>query len=234
MGYPRVARRSKSVVARPGRRAAGAASRRTQQERTEATTAALLDAARELFAQDGYAATSLDAVVAGAGVTKGALYHHFEGKRDLFAAVFARENDRLLDAIVTAYRGEADPWAALEAGCRVFLERAQEPAVQRIFLLDAAAALGYERIRELESDSLALLKLGIERAIESGRIEPRPASPLAHMLFGAICEIAMVTARAADQRAALAEATDELARLLGSLTTRGSAVSRTRPDGRRR
>ena len=106
------------VRSRHGRRAARAAPRLTQQERTEATTAALLGAARELFAQDGYAATSLDAVVARAGVTKGALYHHFEGKDDLFAAVFARENARLLDAIVTAYGREPDPWDALEAGCR--------------------------------------------------------------------------------------------------------------------
>jgi AcrR family transcriptional regulator len=204
--------------ARYGRRVARAVPRRTQQERTEATTAALLDAARELFAQDGYAATSLDAVVAQAGVTKGALYHHFEGKRDLFAVVFARENDRLLDAIVTAYGRETDPWAAFEAGCRAFLQETQEPGVQRIFLLDATAALGYERIRELESGSLAMMEVGIERAMEEGRIEPRPAKPLANMLFGAICEIAMVTARATDQKAALADATDELARLLGALT----------------
>jgi AcrR family transcriptional regulator len=206
------------IGARYRRRVARAGPRRTQQERSEATTAALLDAARELFAQDGYAATSLDAVVARAGVTKGALYHHFEGKHDLFAAVFARENVRLLDAIVAAYRRESDPWDALAAGCQAFLEETQEPGVQRIFLLDATAALGYERIRELESDSLALLERGIERAIEAGRIAPRPAKPLAHMLFGAICEIAMVTARATDQQTALAEATGELQRLLAALT----------------
>jgi AcrR family transcriptional regulator len=197
---------------------ARAAPRRTQQQRTESTTTALLDAARELFAQDGYAATSLDAVVARAGVTKGALYHHFEGKRDLFAAVFARENERLLDAVATAYGRESDPWDALEAGCQAFLEATQEPGLQRIFLLDATAALGYERIRELESDSLALMELAISRAIEAGRIEARPAKPLAHMLFGAICEIAMVTARAGDQKAALAEASGELGRLLRALT----------------
>ena len=191
---------------------------RTQQERSEATTTALLDAARALFAQDGYAATSLEAVVARAGVTKGALYHHFAGKRDLFAAVFARENKRLLDAIVRAYGRESDPWDALRAGCQAFLEETQEPGLQRIFLLDATAALGYERIRELESDSLALMELGIERAIEAGRIAPRPSKPLANMLFGAICEIAMVTARATDPDAALAEATGELGRLLGALT----------------
>jgi AcrR family transcriptional regulator len=191
----------------------------TQQERTEATTTALVAAARELFAQDGFAATSLDAVVARAGVTKGALYHHFAGKRELFAAVFSREQQRLLEAIGSAAEEEvSDPWRALEAGCRGFLDFTLDPGVQRIFLLDATAALGWERIRELESDSLTLLQLGIEQAIEAGQIEPRPAAPLAHLLFGAICELAMVVARQPNQRSAHREAVAELDRLLSALT----------------
>ena len=193
---------------------------RTQQERSKATTTALVEAARELFAQDGYAATSLDAVVARAGVTKGALYHHFAGKRELFEAVFSREQQRLLEAIGGAAEEEvSDPWQALEAGCRGFLDFTLDPGVQRIFLLDATAALGWERIRELESDSLALLQLGIEQAIEAGQIEPRPAAPLAHLLFGAICELAMVVARQPNQRAAHREAVAELDRILSALTT---------------
>lgn len=193
--------------------------RRTQRERSEATTAALVGAARELFAQDGYAATSLDAVVARAGVTKGALYHHFEGKRELFAAVFAGEQQRLLAGIGLAYEdaAESDPWKALEGGCVAFLEFTQEPSVQRIFLLDATAALGWERIRELESESLALMQLGIERAIEAGQIEARPPAPLAHLLFGGICEIAMVVARQPDQAKAQRDAIAELTRLLEAL-----------------
>jgi AcrR family transcriptional regulator len=192
---------------------------RTQRERSEATTAALVAAARELFAQDGFAATSLDAVVGRAGMTKGALYHHFEGKRELFAAVFAGEQRRLLEEIGSAYEAgaESDPWRALEGGCRAFLEFTQEPGVQRIFLLDAPAALGWERIRELESDSLALMELGVERAVAAGQIAPRPAAPLAHLLFGGICEIAMVVARAADQPGAFREAVEELGRLLEAL-----------------
>src|SRR4051794_8662373 len=109
----------------------------TQQERTEATTASLVAAARELFADDGYAATSLDAVVVKAGMTKGALYHHFSGKRDLFAAVFAGEQGRLSEAVVAAAQHHADPWEAFEAGAAAFVEACQEPGVQRIFLLDA-------------------------------------------------------------------------------------------------
>ena len=189
----------------------------TQQERTEATTTALITAARELFAEDGYAATSLDAVVAKAGVTKGALYHHFSGKRDLFAAVFAGEQVRLSEAIVAAYQRKKDPWKAFEEACASFIVACQEPGVQRIFLLDAPSALGWETIRRLESGSLQMMEQGIERAIEAESIDPRPVEPLAHLLFGAICESAMVVARAPDQEAALTEALAELSRMLRAL-----------------
>jgi AcrR family transcriptional regulator len=192
----------------------------TQKERTETTTASLVQAARALFAGDGYAATSLDAVVAKAGVTKGALYHHFSGKRDLFAAVFAGEQERLSEAIVAAYQRRDDPWEAFEAGAAAFVEACQEPGAQRIFLLDAPSALGWETIRKLESGSLQMMEQGIRRAIETGSIEERPVEPLAHLLFGALCESAMVVARAPDQRAALDEALAELHRLLASLSSR--------------
>jgi AcrR family transcriptional regulator len=191
----------------------------TQQERTEATTSALVDAARELFAEDGYAATSLDAVVAKAGVTKGALYHHFSGKRELFAAVFAGEQARLAEAIVAAYGTTEEPWEAFEAGAAAFVEACQEPGVQRIFLLDAPSALGWETIRRLEAGSLEMVQQGIRRAIDAGSIDQRPVEPLAHLLFGALCESAMVVARAPDQRKALRDSLAELHRLLGSLAT---------------
>jgi AcrR family transcriptional regulator len=191
----------------------------TQQERTEATTGSLLAAARELFAADGYAATSLDVVAAKAGVTKGALYHHFSGKRDLFAAVFAGEQAKLSRAVVAAAQEEEDPWEAFEAGAAAFVKACQEPGVQRIFLLDAPSALGWATIRQLESSSLKMMELGIQLAIDAGSIDRRPVEPLAHLLFGALCESAMVVARAPDQRAALDEALAELHRLLASLSS---------------
>ncbi|MGH2923433.1 MAG: TetR/AcrR family transcriptional regulator [Solirubrobacterales bacterium] len=191
----------------------------TQRERTEATTARLVGAGRELFAADGYAATSLDAVVAKAGVTKGALYHHFGGKRELFAAVFAAEQARLLETVAAAAADQTDPWRAFEGGCVAFVAACQEPGVQRIFLLDAPVALGWETIRSLESRSLELMVAGIEGAIEAGRISPREPRQLAHLLFGAICESAMVVARAPDQGRALSEATEELRELLRALAS---------------
>ena len=171
-----------------------------------------------LFAREGYAATSLEEVVTAARVTKGALYHHFSGKRELFAAVFEAEQTRMSNAVAAEYaRAGDDPWAAFQAACHAFLDIAQEPGVQRIALLDAPVALGWETIRALEVGSLAMMEFGIARAIEAGRIDPRPPRPLAHLLFGALCESAIHVARSADQRIALREATDELGHLLRGL-----------------
>src|SRR5262245_14957814 len=114
--------------------------RRTQAERTEATIGALVDAARELFARDGYEATSLSAVAARADVTKGAVYHHFDGKRQLFEAVFTREVERMAAPLVAAYGRKKDPWDAFQAGCRAFLDECLDPELQRILLIDAQAA----------------------------------------------------------------------------------------------
>jgi AcrR family transcriptional regulator len=191
--------------------------RRTQAERTEATTGALVDAARELFALDGYAATSLAAVAARANVTKGAVYHHFEGKQQLFEAVFTREVERMATPLVAAYARKKDPWDAFKAGCRAFLDECLDPDVQRIVLLDALTAIGWEQVRRLESPLLEMMELGIARAIEAGRIAPRPPDPLASFLYGALCETAMIVARADDQKVAHRQAVTEICRILDGL-----------------
>ena len=112
-------------------------------------------------------ATSLDAVAARAGVTKGAVYHHFEGKRQLFEAVFTREVERMATPLAEAYARKKDPWDAFHAGCRAFLDECLEPGLQRIVLLDASAAIGWEQIRHLESPLLEMMELGISRAAEA-------------------------------------------------------------------
>jgi AcrR family transcriptional regulator len=191
---------------------------RTQTERTEATTAHLVEAARTLFAAKGYEATALDDVVAAAGVTKGALYHHFGSKRDLFRAVFEHEEDALARACHRAYAAERDSWTGFHAGCRAFLEATLDPGVQRICLLDAPAVLGWETVREIEAEySLAMIENGLRHAIDSGRIAPRPTAPLAHMLMGALGEGAMMVARAGDQRGAMQAVAREVESLLAAL-----------------
>jgi AcrR family transcriptional regulator len=193
--------------------------RRTQQERSEATTAELIKAARELFAADGYRATSLDDVVDAVGLTKGAVYHHFTSKQELFAAVFEQEERRLSEVAAAAYRRKRDPWEGLLAACRAYLEGQQEPGVQRITLLDAPSVLGWDRLRALEARyTLAGLEQALQALVDSGRIKPRPIGPLAQMLQGAICDGAMLVARSDDQKATAREVNRELRELLSGLS----------------
>jgi AcrR family transcriptional regulator len=193
---------------------------RTQSERRAATTGALLDAARARFAADGYTATSLDVVVADAGVTKGALYHHFESKRDLFKAVFDREQERLAIAVAEAFFSEPDPWEGLRIACRAFLDAALDPNVQRIVLVDSFSALGFTAVREAEATLLEGLAEALRRSMDAGRIEPRPPEPMAALLFGALCEGALSALRSDDERAAHAAVADELDRMFAALAAR--------------
>jgi AcrR family transcriptional regulator len=196
---------------------ARASPHRTQEKRSEATIATLVDAARERFARDGFAATSLDAIATAAGVTKGALYHHFASKHELFAAVFSREQTELARDIVLAYERGRDPWEAFGLGCRAFLESCLDPGRQRIMLLDAPAALGWEHMRTLESQSLAMMELGLRRAMDADQLPQRPPGPLAHLLFGALCEAAMVVARAEAPEAMHKQMLAELRRIFAAL-----------------
>lgn len=191
---------------------------RSLRERSESTTSELVLAARQRFAADGYQATLLDDVVLAAGVTKGALYHHFGGKREVFKAVFEQEQQRLAGVVATAYSAESDPWLGFYEGCRAFFEASLDPGVQRITLLDAPAVLGWEAMRDIEAGySLALLRQGLEAAITAERIVARPVAPLAHLLLGALCEAAMMVARAADQPGATDDVLREVRALLDAL-----------------
>ncbi|WP_260764523.1 TetR/AcrR family transcriptional regulator [Mycobacterium sp. SMC-4] len=194
--------------------------RRRQADRTEATTRQLLTAARHLFATEGFDATSLAAVAARAQVTKGAVYHHFDSKARVFEAVFAAEIGRLSESVLTAYRREDDPWEAFGAACRRFLEECADPATQRIVLVEALTAIGWEATRRLEAPLLDLMCSGISLAATAGRIDPRPAEPFAHFLFGALCETALTVARADDRRAAQRRALAEVDRVLGAVAVR--------------
>ncbi len=191
--------------------------RRTQAERTEVTVTALVQAARELFARDGFESTSLEAVATRAGVSKGAVYHHFAGKSQLYRAVFAREVEAMAAPVTQAYAQKTDPWEAFEEGCRAFLSECVKPDVQRIVLLDAFAAIGWEEMRNLEAPLLELMKIGVSRAVDAGQIAPRPVEPLVHFLFGALCETAMIVARSTDQKAAHRQALAEIGQILGAL-----------------
>lgn len=135
----------------PGVSGVAAATRRASY--SASTKRSLLDAAATLFTSNGYAGTSLDAIVADAEVTKGALYHHFSGKQALFEAVFERIETDAAQRIAKALKKERDPWEKAIAGVRAFLTVVQEPAYRRVVIQDGPAVLGYERFREQEGRS---------------------------------------------------------------------------------
>jgi len=173
--------------------------KRTQVERSEATRAALVGAARALFAERGYAGVATEEIVRAAGVTRGALYHHFAGKRELFEAVYERIEVELAERIAaSALQGNAaSPLEAMRAGTEMFLAAATEPETQQIVLLDGPSVLGWDRWREIAAEhGLGLIEATLQAAIEAGSIEPQPVRPLAHVLMGALDEAAMLVARA--------------------------------------
>jgi AcrR family transcriptional regulator len=193
--------------------------KRTQAERTAATRGALLAAARKLFAERGYADVAMEEVVAAAGVTRGALYHHFGGKRDLFEAVFEQVEQEITEDIAVRALTGRDPLDALRAGARAFLGHCLEPDMQRMVLLDAPAVLGWERWREIGLRyGLGLTEATLQAGIDAGVIAPMAARPLAHLLVGALDEAAMAVARADDPEAAREEMVAVLDGLLDGLT----------------
>jgi AcrR family transcriptional regulator len=188
--------------------------RRTQAERSDATTTELVAAGQRLFGRDGYAATSIDAVAAAAGVTKGAAYHHFDGKAGLFRAVFTREQERAAAALEAAAGAAPDPWSALRSGCRTWLEQCLDPAFRRIVLLDGPAVLGWQAVRDIQLDHTArVLTDGLREATgTSGDLTTR-----ARLVLGVLCEAGMLLARAGDPPAALPTIAAEADRLLTAL-----------------
>jgi AcrR family transcriptional regulator len=184
----------------------------------EPTFDRLLHAARDRFSRDGFAATSLDAVAAAGGVTKGSLYHHFSGKADLFEAVFEEEARSLTEQVAQLVAKERDPWKGALAGIRAFLEGAQDPAVQRIMFLDAPSVLGWARVREVDAQyGLALVRLALERLIAAGRIRRQDVEILSHLLFAALLEGAQLIAQAEDQAATRRKVEREMRQFLDAL-----------------
>lgn len=167
----------------------------TKAEQTERTRAALLAAGRASFAARGFADTSTEELVQAAGVTRGALYHHFQDKRALFEAVYEEVEQELVDELASALDGVTDPLDVLRQGADAFLDACLDPAIQRISLLEAPSVLGWERWREIDEQyGLGLIQVALKAAMDDGAIRTGPVAPLAHMLFGALMEAAMLLA----------------------------------------
>jgi AcrR family transcriptional regulator len=201
-------------------------------EQAEATRTGLLAAARELFAERGYAAVGTEEIVQSARVTRGALYHHFKGKDDLFRAVVEIVEAELTQRIAVQAAEAAsggDPLEALRAGANAFLDASLEPEVQRIIMLDAPAVLGWEAWHEIaERYGLGLTMGVLQVAMDAGAIAPLPVGPLASILIGALDEAAMLVARAEDVEATRREVGETIEALIAGLSAERPARARAR------
>ncbi len=163
--------------------------RAAQKERTRQT---LLAVSRRLFAAKGYAAVGLAEIVRESGVTKGALYHHFEGKTALFLAVLEQVQREVADRVVAAAEAADTPWDRLKAGCAAFVEASADPEVRRIMLIDGPAVLGWSEWRAIDAaTSAAHLAEALSEVLASGAIPAQPVAPLTRLLSGAMNEAAL-------------------------------------------
>lgn len=173
-----------------------------KQIRAVATREALLESAQRLFGQRGYANVSIDEIASSAGATKGAFYHHFEDKRDLFQQVVERIERQLGQSIRDSISAHSDTISQLVEGCRLFLAACADPCRAQIALIDAPAVLGWEVRREIDArHGLGILISVLQRGMRAGRIQRQPVKPLAHLILGAALEGGMLIAQAGNDRA---------------------------------
>jgi len=190
-------------------------------ERGQATRVHLIEVATRLFAAQGYDGTSIEAVLAESGVSRGSLYHHFPGKEALFLAVFEALGDRLGADMTAAIQDAANPIEMLRTACAAWIRQAGNPVVQQIMLIDAQAVLGWQRWRELDEPALGMIRHALGYAAEQGAVDPRHVDVFAHIVMATLNEVAMMITLADDSAAELTageSAVDEfLNRLLGGL-----------------
>ncbi len=194
--------------------------RRTQADRSAATRGALLEAGRALFGEHGFAGVGTEAIVRRAGVSRGALYHQFADKTELFAAVFDDlEQDlsqRLAENVLAS--GESDVLAVLGLAIESWLDVCEEPAVRQIVLLDGPSVLGWARWREImQPYALGLVQGLLDQAVATGDLPPYPVRPLAHLLVAMADEAALYVMAATDPAAARAEIVGLVGPLLAAL-----------------
>ena len=190
-------------------------------QRSEATRGALVGAARELFAKHGYGGIGTEEIVKRAGVTRGALYHHFSGKEDLLRAVLHELARELAEASATAALAETDQWRQILAAVDAFLDACVDPAIQQIMMTDAPSVLGWDEWREIDMQyGLGLVRASLENAMETGLIPHQPVGPLSHLIVGALDEAAMYISRAADAEEARREMGESIERMLDGLRAR--------------
>jgi AcrR family transcriptional regulator len=198
--------------------------RRTQAERRAATRRALLGAARSLFAEKGYHGAAAEKIVGRAGLTRGALYHHFEDKKDLFRVVVDEMEGEIDEEIEAAERAQSGLPEAVMAGYRAFLDAVLDPEMRRTFFLEGPSVLGWEW-REIDArHAVGKIEEGLESLIAESFMEPQPVRPLARLINGALLEAAFFVAASEDPETARDEAWGAMERLVSGLMSRRSTA----------
>jgi AcrR family transcriptional regulator len=196
--------------------------RRTQAQRRASTRRALLDAARSLFAEKGYHGAAAEEIVGRAGLTRGALYHHFEDKKDLFRVVVDEMEGEIDEEIEAAERAQPGLPEAVMAGYRAFVDAVLDPEMRRTFFLEGPSVLGWEW-REIDArHAVGKIEEGLESLIAEGFMEPQPVRPLARLINGALLEAAFFVAASEDPETARDEAWGAMERLVSGLMSRRS------------
>jgi AcrR family transcriptional regulator len=173
----------------------------TQQERRSNTRSAILTSARTCFLAFGYDHTSVSQILEVAGVSRGAMYHHFASKQDVFAAVFMQTSADAVRQAAARASAKQSPLDALIAGCLAWLEVVSEPAITSILLVDGPNALGWERCRSLEeATSLGVMRASITAAVENGEMTVPSIDTTARLLNAVLAEAAL-NQRTTDSRA---------------------------------
>jgi AcrR family transcriptional regulator len=176
-----------------------------QAHRSNATRARLVEAARDLFAERPYAEVGTEEIVRRAEVTRGALYHHFADKRDLFRAVHEQMEAELVEGVqsrlAVAASAGSDPIEGLRAGVSSYLDACADPSFARITLVDAPAVLGWDEWRRIDAEhALKLIVAGLEGAMAAGALRRQPVQPLAQLFLGTMGEAGLLIANAADPK----------------------------------
>ncbi len=198
--------------------------RRTKAE-SEATAAAIVRAARRLYAERGFAGVAVEEVAAAAGVTRGAVYHHFSSRRGLFAAVHADVQRSVADAVAAATDGLTDPAEGLVVGSRTFLAASAADDARQVVLVDGPAVLGWSQWRAGDAEhSARLLEEVLGELHSAGRLGLPSVAAAAALLSGAMNEVALWVAGSADRERASAEAWETLHALLRAVVRPASAA----------
>ena len=187
---------------------------------TAETTKALIAAARRSFATVGYAATSMDALCAEAGLTRGALYHHFGGKDGLLEAVVRQMDGEMTARLQAVWKRHEDPFDSFKACCLAYFDLALDAEIQRIVFRDAPAVLG-QRLRDIDAEgSIAPIVEALDGLMASGRLRRTHPEALARMLNGAMIDAVLWIAGSDNQAEAVKGASDAVVLLLDGLAAK--------------